>query len=136
MSGGSSWQSGTLGQAANSLRRYGSPGGRRALDRDSRDSFATYTDDFPPTAVNTIMHVSHNTLHLMTTGMEERAPTDNEMATMTRLLDEGLAVGEFTQAQIGFILAVPLTPDGLFGDRGRAYTLGIYVERTLNLTLE
>jgi N-acyl-D-amino-acid deacylase len=56
-------------------------------------SFAAYLDDFPPTAVNTIMQVGHNTLRLMTTGMEGRAPKDAEMATMTRLLDEGLAAG-------------------------------------------
>jgi N-acyl-D-amino-acid deacylase len=56
-------------------------------------SFAEYMDGFPPTAVNTIMQVGHNTLRLMTTGMEERAPTDDELATMARLLDEGLAAG-------------------------------------------
>jgi N-acyl-D-amino-acid deacylase len=50
-------------------------------------------DDFPPTAVNTIMQVGHNTLRLMTTGMEGRTPRDEEMAVMTGLLDEGLAAG-------------------------------------------
>ena len=39
------------------------------------------------------MQVGHNTLRLMTIGMEERTPKDDEMATMTRLLDEGLAAG-------------------------------------------
>jgi N-acyl-D-amino-acid deacylase len=56
-------------------------------------SFAAYMDDFSLTAVNTIMQVGHNTLRLMTIGMEERTPKDDEMATMTRLLDEGLAAG-------------------------------------------
>ena len=56
-------------------------------------SFAAYMEDFPPTAVNTIMQVGHNTLRLMTTGMEGRAPNDDDMTTMTRLLDEGLAAG-------------------------------------------
>lgn len=56
-------------------------------------SFAAYMEDFPPTAVNTLMQVGHNTLRLMTIGMEGRAPKDDEMAIMARLLDEGLAAG-------------------------------------------
>jgi N-acyl-D-amino-acid deacylase len=52
-----------------------------------------YMDRFPPAAVNTIMQVGHNTLRLMTTGMENRAPTDAEMALMGRLLDEALEAG-------------------------------------------
>lgn len=56
-------------------------------------SFAAYMEDFPPTAVNTIMQVGHNVLRLMTVGMEGRAPKDDEMATMARLLDEGLTAG-------------------------------------------
>jgi N-acyl-D-amino-acid deacylase len=39
------------------------------------------------------MQVGHNTLRLMTTGMEGRAPTGAELSTMSRLLDEGLAAG-------------------------------------------
>ncbi len=54
---------------------------------------ADYMDHFPPTAVNTIMQVGHNTLRLMTAGMDNRPPTDNEMAEMRRLLAEGLAAG-------------------------------------------
>jgi N-acyl-D-amino-acid deacylase len=56
-------------------------------------SVAEYMDRFPATAVNTLMQVGHNTLRLMTTGMDDRAPTAGEMATMERLLDEGLAAG-------------------------------------------
>jgi N-acyl-D-amino-acid deacylase len=56
-------------------------------------SFAEYLDRFPATAVNTIMQVGHNTLRLMTTGMDDRAPTDEETALMARLLDEGLRAG-------------------------------------------
>jgi N-acyl-D-aspartate/D-glutamate deacylase len=56
-------------------------------------TFAAYMDDFPATAVNTIMQVGHNTLRLMTVGMENRAPTGDEMAVMERLLAEGLAAG-------------------------------------------
>jgi len=56
-------------------------------------TFAEYLDGFPATAVNTIMQVGHNTLRLMTVGMDDRAPTADEMAVMQRLLAEGLAAG-------------------------------------------
>ena len=56
-------------------------------------SVAEYMDHFPATAVNTIMQVGHNTLRLVTAGMDNRPPTDGEMAAMKRLLDEGLAAG-------------------------------------------
>jgi len=56
-------------------------------------TFAEYMDSFPPTSVNTIMQVGHNTLRLMTTGMHDRAPTPEEMAAMSGLLEEGLAAG-------------------------------------------
>ncbi|HSE03676.1 MAG TPA: D-aminoacylase [Methylomirabilota bacterium] len=56
-------------------------------------TFADYLDTFPATAVNTIMQVGHNTLRLMTVGMDDRAPTADEMAAMQRLLAEGLAAG-------------------------------------------
>jgi N-acyl-D-amino-acid deacylase len=61
---------------------------------ETRDTtFAEYMDGFPATAVNTIMQVGHNTLRLMTVGMDDRAPTRDEMALMQRLLAEGLAAG-------------------------------------------
>ena len=56
-------------------------------------TFAAYLDHFPATAVNTIMQVGHNTLRLMTVGMDDRAPTGDEMTVMQRLLAEGLAAG-------------------------------------------
>jgi N-acyl-D-amino-acid deacylase len=56
-------------------------------------TFAAYMDGFPATAVNTIMQVGHNTLRLMTVGMDDRAPTEDEMGVMRRLLAEGLAAG-------------------------------------------
>jgi N-acyl-D-amino-acid deacylase len=56
-------------------------------------SVAGYMDRFPATAVNTIMQVGHNTLRLMTLGMERRAPSHDELAAMQALLDEGLAAG-------------------------------------------
>jgi N-acyl-D-amino-acid deacylase len=56
-------------------------------------SFAEYMDRFPATAVNVIMQVGHNTLRLMTVGLDDRPPADDERAAMGRLLDEGLAAG-------------------------------------------
>jgi len=56
-------------------------------------SFAAYMDRFPPTAVNVIMQVGHNTLRAMTVGLDDRAPTAAEQDAMRRLLDEGLAAG-------------------------------------------
>src|SRR5262245_48061846 len=56
-------------------------------------TFAEYLDCFPPVAVNTIMQVGHNTLRLMTVGMERRPATPAELAQMEHLLDEALAAG-------------------------------------------
>ncbi|HEX6082620.1 MAG TPA: amidohydrolase family protein, partial [Methylomirabilota bacterium] len=56
-------------------------------------TFAEYLDAFPATSVNAVMQVGHNTLRLMTVGLEDRAPTDGELAEMGRLLEEGLAAG-------------------------------------------
>jgi len=49
-------------------------------------TFAEYLDRFPPVSVNTIMQVGHNTLRLMTVGMERRAATSEELERMSRLL--------------------------------------------------
>src|SRR5882762_11689608 len=43
-------------------------------------TFAEYLDRFPPVSVNTIMQVGHNTLSLMTVGMERRAAMSEELA--------------------------------------------------------
>ncbi len=56
-------------------------------------TFARYLDAFPATSVNTVMQVGHNTLRLMTTGMESRAPRSDELTLMERLLDEALEAG-------------------------------------------
>jgi N-acyl-D-amino-acid deacylase len=56
-------------------------------------TFSTYLDTFPATSVNTVMQVGHNTLRLMTTGMEPRAPRADELAVMERLLEEALEAG-------------------------------------------
>ena len=56
-------------------------------------TFAEYLDRFPPVSVNTIMQVGHNTLRLMTVGMERRAATSEELERMSRLLAESLEAG-------------------------------------------
>jgi N-acyl-D-amino-acid deacylase len=56
-------------------------------------TFPQYLDSFPATAVNAGMLVGHNTLRLMVMGMDDRAPTPNEMAAMVALLEEGLEAG-------------------------------------------
>jgi N-acyl-D-amino-acid deacylase len=56
-------------------------------------TFAEYLDAFPPTSVNTIMQVGHNTLRLMTVGMANRPATADELAHMQRLLAEALEAG-------------------------------------------
>src|SRR5262245_48675403 len=53
-------------------------------------TFAEYLDDFPATSVNTIMQVGHNTLRLMTVGMDDRPATPSELAAMENLLEEAL----------------------------------------------
>ncbi|MGH7335272.1 MAG: N-acyl-D-amino-acid deacylase family protein [Candidatus Rokuibacteriota bacterium] len=56
-------------------------------------TFAEYLDTFPPTSVNTLMQVGHNTLRLMTVGMANRQATVDEMAQMQRLLTDALEAG-------------------------------------------
>ena len=56
-------------------------------------TFAAYAAAFPPTAVNVILQVGHNTLRLMTAGLENRPLTADEMSSMERLLEEALAAG-------------------------------------------
>src|SRR4051812_31007595 len=56
-------------------------------------SFPDYLDSFPAVAVNAGMLVGHNTLRLMSMGLEDRAPTQAELNQMKALLDEGLRAG-------------------------------------------
>ena len=56
-------------------------------------SFATYADAFPATSLNVILQVGHNTLRLMTAGMDNRRLTRDELATMEDLLEEALVAG-------------------------------------------
>ena len=56
-------------------------------------TFAGYVEEFPRTSVNVVLQVGHNTLRLVTVGMEPRAPRADEMRHMVRLLEEALAAG-------------------------------------------
>ena len=56
-------------------------------------TFADYAASFPSTSVNVILQVGHNTLRLMTAGLENRPLTPDEMAGMELLLEEALAGG-------------------------------------------
>src|SRR5919201_3422858 len=56
-------------------------------------TFTDYVDAFPSTAVNVILQVGHTTLRLMTAGMDDRALSADELATMERLVAEALAAG-------------------------------------------
>src|SRR5262245_49680386 len=49
-------------------------------------TFADYAASFPATSVNVILQVGHNTLRLMTAGLENRPPTAAELASMVGLL--------------------------------------------------
>jgi len=56
-------------------------------------TFAQYLETFPRTSVNTVMQVGHNTLRIMTMGMERREPKPDELGSMQRLLEEALDAG-------------------------------------------
>jgi N-acyl-D-amino-acid deacylase len=55
--------------------------------------FANYAATYPATAVNRVMLVGHNTLRLMTMGLENRPPEPQELEQMKRLLVEALDAG-------------------------------------------
>jgi len=73
------------------LRDYLSPSAPWLPFREM--GFAEYLDSFPATAVNAGMLVGHNTLRLMAMGMDQRAPTEGEMAHMAAMLEDGLQAG-------------------------------------------
>ncbi|MPY69031.1 MAG: amidohydrolase family protein [Alphaproteobacteria bacterium] len=55
--------------------------------------YAGYLEGYPQTAVNRAMLVGHNTLRLMTMGLEDRPPEPAELEQMKRLLEEALEAG-------------------------------------------
>ena len=56
-------------------------------------TFPQYLESFPATSVNAGMLVGHNTLRLMTMGMDDRAPAASELDAMIALLEDGLRAG-------------------------------------------
>ena len=56
-------------------------------------TFAAYAAGYPRTSVNRAMLVGHNTLRLMSMGMDDRPPKPDERALMVRLLEEALDGG-------------------------------------------
>ena len=76
---------------AEALARYLSPSAPW-LDFEETN-FAAYAADYPRTSVNRAMLVGHNTLRLMSMGMDDRLPEPDERALMIRLLEEALDGG-------------------------------------------
>jgi N-acyl-D-amino-acid deacylase len=86
-------------------------------------NFADYVAAFPPTALNVILQVGHNTLRLMTAGMDNRALTTAELATMERLLEEALATGAWGLSSGLF------TAPGAYADAAEIHTLARVLRR-------
>ncbi len=86
-------------------------------------SFADYVAAFPPTALNVILQVGHNTLRLMTAGMDNRAVTADELATMERLLAEALAAGAWGMSSGLF------TAPGAYADAAEIHALARVLRR-------
>jgi N-acyl-D-amino-acid deacylase len=86
-------------------------------------TFARYIDEFPKTSVNAVLQVGHNTLRLVTVGMEPRGPRPDELAEMIRLLEEALDAGA-----IGLSSGL-FTPPGAFAGREEMHALGAVLRR-------
>jgi N-acyl-D-amino-acid deacylase len=93
-------------------------------------SFPRYLDTFPAVSVNTGMLVGHNTLRLMTMGLEDRAPTPAELDQMIALLEDGLAAGALGMSSGLF------TPPGSFAqaDEMRAFAAVLAERRAAYFT--
>ena len=89
----------------------------------SETTFADYVAAFPPTAVNVILQVGHNTLRLMTAEMESRALTAAELATTERLLAEALAAGAWGLSSGLF------TAPGCYADAAEIHALARVLRR-------
>jgi N-acyl-D-amino-acid deacylase len=86
-------------------------------------SFSEYLDTFPAVAVNTGMLVGHNTLRLMTMGLEDRAPTPAELDAMIALLEDGLNAGALGMSSGLF------TPPGSFAKPAEMRAFAAVLER-------
>ncbi|HEX6212556.1 MAG TPA: D-aminoacylase, partial [Methylomirabilota bacterium] len=86
-------------------------------------TFADYVAAFPPTSVNVVLQVGHNTLRLMTAGLDNRPLTPGEMTTMEGLLDEALAAGAWGLSSGLF------TAPGHFADAAEIHALARVLRR-------
>ncbi len=86
-------------------------------------TFAEYVAGFPPTSVNVILQVGHNTLRLMTAGLDNRPLTADELAAMERLLEEALAAGAWGLSSGLF------TAPGNFADAAEIHALARVLRR-------
>jgi N-acyl-D-amino-acid deacylase len=80
-------------------------------------TFTEYVRTFPATSVNVVLQVGHNTLRLMTAGMENRPVTADELAAMERLTAEAVAAGAWGLSSGLF------TPPGHFADAAEIQAL-------------
>jgi N-acyl-D-aspartate/D-glutamate deacylase len=86
-------------------------------------TFADYAAAFPATSVNVILQVGHNTLRLMTAGLENRPLTADELAGMERLLEEALRGGAWGLSSGLF------TAPGNFADAAEIHALARVLSR-------
>jgi N-acyl-D-amino-acid deacylase len=86
-------------------------------------TFAEYAAAFPPTSVNVILQVGHNTLRLMIAGLENRPLTADELARMERLLEDALRGGAWGLSSGLF------TVPGNFADAAEIHALARVLRR-------
>src|SRR5499433_4139931 len=86
-------------------------------------TFAAYVAAFPATSVNVILQVGHNTLRLMTAGLENRPVTAAELAAMERMLEEALTAGAWGLSSGLF------TAPGNFADAAEIHALARVLRR-------
>jgi N-acyl-D-amino-acid deacylase len=86
-------------------------------------TFADYASSFPSTSLNVILQVGHNTLRLMTAGLENRPLKPDEMTAMERLLEEALAGGAWGLSSGLF------TAPGNFADAAEIHALARVLRR-------
>jgi N-acyl-D-aspartate/D-glutamate deacylase len=86
-------------------------------------TFADYVATFPATSVNVILQVGHNTLRLMTAGLENRPVTAAELTDMEGMLEEALAAGAWGLSSGLF------TAPGHFADAAEIHALARVLRR-------
>src|SRR5215471_12612251 len=86
-------------------------------------TFAEYVAAFPPISVNVILQVGHNTLRLMTAGLENRPVTATELGNMERMLEEALVAGAWGLSSGLF------TAPGNFADAAEIHALARVLRR-------